>query len=85
MVNIMGSRSAHGFIHDFIHKLRSNPGSLEMLGDGTQSKSHLHVSDCVRAILFAMDKLSNPIEIFNIGSEDRADVRGWLCGRGNGP
>ena len=68
--NIIGSRSNHGIIFDFINKLRANPKSLEILGDGKQSKSYLHVPECVKAILFAVEHSRNTVNIFNIGSED---------------
>jgi UDP-glucose 4-epimerase len=68
--NIIGSRSNHGIIFDFINKLRVNPQSLEILGDGKQSKSYLHVSECVKAILFAVENSRDTVNIFNIGSED---------------
>jgi len=42
LANIVGPRSRHGVIHDFIQKLRKNPHELEILGDGTQTKSYLH-------------------------------------------
>src|SRR4030067_2169815 len=54
--NIVGERGTHGIIIDFINKLRKNPEILEILGDGKQNKSYIHVYDCVEAILFAMEK-----------------------------
>ncbi|MCX9009579.1 MAG: NAD-dependent epimerase/dehydratase family protein [Candidatus Methanoperedens sp.] len=74
--NIVGPRGTHGIIVDFINKLRNNPDSLEVLGDGKQRKSYLHVSDCVDAILFAMEKSSDMANIFNIGSEDTISATG---------
>lgn len=68
--NIVGDRSTHGIIVDFINKLRNNPDSLEILGDGQQRKSYLHVSDCVDAILFAVEKSNEMANIFNLGSKD---------------
>ncbi len=68
--NIVGERSTHGIIVDFINKLKKNPETLEILGDGKQSKSYLHVSDCVDAILFSVEKSSKMANIFNIGSGD---------------
>lgn len=68
--NIVGDRGTHGIIIDFINKLKKNPKSLEILGDGQQCKSYLHVCDCVEAILFAIDKSSDMVNIFNIGSND---------------
>jgi len=68
--NIVGERSTHGIIVDFINKLKNHPGSLEILGDGKQRKSYLHVSDCVDAILFAVENSDEMANIFNIGSND---------------
>ena len=68
--NIVGPRSTHGIIVDFINKLRNNPKSLEILGDGQQRKSYHHVYDCVDAILFAVENSREMANIFNIGSND---------------
>jgi UDP-glucose 4-epimerase len=72
--NIVGSRSRHGVIWDFIHKLRKNPLQLEILGDGTQTKSYLMVDECVNALLFGLKHASERVEIYNIGSEDQINV-----------
>ena len=74
--NIVGPRSTHGIIFDFFRKLRENPTQLEILGDGQQEKSYLHVSECVNSILFAIEKSSEDINIFNIGSEDTISATG---------
>jgi UDP-glucose 4-epimerase len=74
LANIIGPRSKHGVIHDFIEKLRFNPHELEILGDGTQAKSYLYVDDCVEAILFGFMKSSHRVEAFNLGSEDQINV-----------
>jgi UDP-glucose 4-epimerase len=68
--NIVGPRSTHGIIVDFIKKLRENPTQLEILGDGKQEKSYLHVSECVDAIFYAIEESKKDVNIFNIGSED---------------
>jgi UDP-glucose 4-epimerase len=73
--NIVGSRSRHGVIWDFIHKLVENPLELEILGDGTQTKSYLMVDECVDALLFGLEHASERIEIYNIGSEDQVSVK----------
>jgi len=74
--NIVGPRSNHGIITDFIRKLRENPKKLEILGDGKQEKAYLHVSECVNSILFAMKKSKEKVNIFNIGSEDTISASG---------
>ena len=74
--NIVGDRGTHGIIVDFINKLKDNPEQLEILGDGRQSKSYLHISDCVDAILFVIDHINETVNIFNVGSEDAIDATG---------
>jgi len=68
--NIVGPRSTHGITVDFIKKLWKNASLLEILGDGKQEKSYLHVSECVDAILFLIENSKEKVNIFNIGSED---------------
>ena len=72
--NIVGSRSRHGVIWDFIHKLMEKPLELEILGDGTQTKSYLMVDECVDALLFGLEHATERVEIYNIGSEDQINV-----------
>jgi UDP-glucose 4-epimerase len=72
--NIVGHRSTHGVIVDFINKLRVNPFTLEILGSGKQKKSYLDVADCVDAMVFGVEHSDEMVNIFNIGSEDSIDV-----------
>mgnify|MGYP005834714955 CR=1 FL=1 len=72
--NIIGSRGTHGVIFDFINKLRNDPDKLVILGNGKQSKSYLHISDCVDAMLYTVENSKDQVNIFNIGSDDRLDV-----------
>lgn len=74
LANIVGPRSKHGVIIDFIRKLNGNPRELEILGDGTQRKSYLYVADCVEALLLGLDLASKRFEVFNVGSVDQVDV-----------
>jgi len=74
LANIVGHRASLGVVIDFVKKLRANPKRLEILGDGTQTKSYLHVSECVDAMLFALNNSKEKINIFNIGSEDKLKV-----------
>ena len=68
--NIIGDRGTHGIIVDFIHKLKRDPAHLEILGDGKQSKSYLHVRECVDAMMLVVLKGNDQVNIFNIGSKD---------------
>lgn len=73
--NVVGPRGTHGAALDFLKKLKADPEELEVLGDGRQSKPYLHVSDCVRALLFLQDIPRPPLDIFNIAPPDATSVQ----------
>jgi len=75
LANIVGPRSNHGVIHDFISKLKSNPKKLEILGDGSQTKSYLHIDDCIDAIFQATTKSKELTTIYNVGSQDQTNIK----------
>jgi len=77
--NVVGPRSDHGVIVDFIEKLRADPKWLEILGDGTQKKSYLWIDDCIEAVLGLTRRFlesKERVEIFNVGSVDQVTVGG---------
>lgn len=67
--NVIGIPATHGVILDFVCKLIATPDRLEVLGNGTQQKSYLHVSDLVTAMLHIADR-QEPFAVFNIGPTD---------------
>jgi UDP-glucose 4-epimerase len=56
--NVYGSR-CHGVINDFMDKLQKNPGKLEIIGTGQQSRDFVHVSDIAEALVLAADEKAN--------------------------
>jgi UDP-glucose 4-epimerase len=72
--NIIGPRLTHGVIYDFYCKLKKNPKELEILGDGNQRKSYLHVIDAVDATLVSAKK-TRRWSVFNVGSEETITVK----------
>ncbi len=72
--NIVGRRQTHGVVFDFIKKLRKNPKELEILGDGRQSKSYIYVDDLINAMVLAIEKSNDKINLFNIASSSFVDV-----------
>ena len=50
----------------------SNGGSIEVWGDGLQTRSFLHVSECVEALLRLMK--SDFLGPVNIGSEEKVSI-----------
>jgi len=72
--NVVGPRATHGVIYDFIHKLKRNTQELEILGDGKQAKSYIHVSDCVDGMLYGFQNSNNQVNVFNLGNHDVVEV-----------
>lgn len=78
IANIVGSRANHGVIIDFINKLKTNPKKLEILGDGTQKKSYLHIEDFIDATLHLTSRFikdRKKADIYNVGSADQVEVK----------
>jgi len=83
-VSILGERYTHGHVFDFYRNLLKNPGELTVLGDGKQRKSYLYVQDCVDAMLMAVERAAEKVNIFNLGAADYVRVEdsvGWIVGR----
>ncbi|MFH0959938.1 MAG: NAD-dependent epimerase/dehydratase family protein [Pseudomonadota bacterium] len=74
-VSWIGERYSHGVIFDFINKLRHNPYELEILGDGNQKKSYLHVEDGLRGIFLALENIHELKNVINLGHEDFMNVK----------
>jgi UDP-glucose 4-epimerase len=80
-VSILGERYTHGHIFDFYKRLRDNPHSLHILGNGKQRKSYLYVQDCIDAMLLAVERSNEQVNIFNLGNDDYCQVNdsvGWI-------
>jgi len=80
--NIFGPKSLHGVMYDFYQKLQQNSQELEILGDGTQSKSYLYIEDCIDASLMATETIKDKYSAINIGSDEKIDVKkiaDYLC------
>lgn len=75
MGNVVGRRQTHGVGLDFVRKLRADPRRLDILGDGRQSKSYIHVSDAVAAIVHADRHCPEPFGVFNVATGDYISVR----------
>jgi UDP-glucose 4-epimerase len=81
-VSILGERYTHGHVFDFYKQLKTNPRVLKVLGNGLQRKSYLYVQDCIDAILIAMARAPERINIYNLGVDGYCEVNdsiGWIC------
>jgi UDP-glucose 4-epimerase len=75
LANVIGSRSRHGVIWDFLNKLRNDKNKLEILGDGKQTKSYVHVKDCIDAFVFSLLNSEKKMNVMNIGNNDQIEVK----------
>ena len=64
--NVIGPRLTHGVVYDFVKKLRNNPKELEILGNGTQCKPYIYVTDLVNAIVKLTEQFEPGVDVFNI-------------------
>jgi UDP-glucose 4-epimerase len=77
--NIVGERTTHGAIYDFIKQLAKNSAGLKVLGNGLQAKPYVYVRDLVGAIAFAGKKCAEleagKFDVFNVAPDGATSVR----------
>ena len=81
-VSILGERYTHGHVFDFYKQLKADPTQLRVLGNGKQRKSYLYIQDCLDAMLVAVEKATDRVNIFNLGVDGYCEVNdsiGWIC------
>ena len=72
--NVVGPRQTHGVGFDFVKRLLANPKELQILGDGKQSKSYIHVEDVVNAVLHVAKTGKERFKSFNVATLDYITV-----------
>jgi len=72
--NIVGPRQRGNVVPDFIQKLDADPTELEILGDGRQEKSYMHVTECVDAMEFVVEHADDDLNIYNLGTRTTTSV-----------
>jgi UDP-glucose 4-epimerase len=68
--NVIGNRATHGVVYDLLHKLRKSRAELEVLGDGSQQKPYLHVSELVEAMIFITQRTYDRMNCYNVSGDD---------------
>ncbi len=68
--NIIGPRMGRGIVHDLVRNLDRDSSHIRVLGDGRQTRSYLHVDDCVRGLRAAMERCSEPFEAIHVCNRD---------------
>lgn len=72
--NVIGPNLTHGVIFDFVKKLKNNPNELEILGDGTQTKPYIFVSDLIDCMIQMTNNMKIGVEIYNVGVDTATTV-----------
>lgn len=75
--NVVGPQQTHGVAYDFLLKLTKTPKLLKIMGDGTQSKPYIHVTDVINAFMTIVDdeKVNQGgYEYYNVASSDHMTV-----------
>src|SRR5262245_36684940 len=81
-VSILGERYTHGHVYDFYNQFLDNPHEIEVLGDGKQRKSYLHVDDCIDAMQVVIARSQRPVTVVNLGTDEYCcvnDSLDWIC------
>ena len=73
--NVVGARQTHGVGYDFLRRLQKDPLRLRVLGDGSQSKSYIHVADILDAVFLADTRDCGIYDVFNVATGDYITVR----------
>jgi len=79
-VSILGERYTHGHVFDFVKQLAEHPDHLDVLGDGSQRKSYLHIGDCISAVVHAVQgdsarDVKHHAQIYNLGTAEYCELR----------
>ncbi|AKH97665.1 NAD-dependent epimerase/dehydratase family protein [Halanaeroarchaeum sulfurireducens] len=72
--NIVGPHQRGNVIPDFIEKLLEDPDTLEILGDGRQEKSYMHVEQCIDAMSYVVEHADEECTIVNLGTKTTTSV-----------
>jgi UDP-glucose 4-epimerase len=73
--NVVGGHQTHGVGFDFVRRLLADPHRLDIMGDGTQSKSYIHIDDVISAVLTVHAAATEPFDAFNVATGDYITVR----------
>ena len=75
LANVIGELQTHGVIFDFFKKMKMNKKFLNVLGNGSQKKSYIHVIDVISGMLYAIKKNKKIYDTFNVANNDTVTVK----------
>lgn len=77
--NIIGERTTHGAVFDFIRQLAKDSSKLKVLGNGYQAKPYVYVRDLVDGLMFGKRKSRqlevSKFDVFNLAPGGATNVR----------
>jgi UDP-glucose 4-epimerase len=68
LANIVGPDMTHGLIFDLVNKIKRNSNELQVLGDGKQRKTYMHVDDLIHSMI-EVSKMPESL-VINTGPAD---------------
>lgn len=74
--NVIGGRTNHGIIYDFINKYKKDKKNLEVLGTGQGEKNYFLVEECIHGMLYVhktQKEAPFPL-IINLGTDSRSKI-----------
>ena len=72
--NVVGPRQTHGVGFDFMRKLKEHSYRMQILGNGRQTKSYIHVDDALNAVFTAIERSSAVFDVYNVANADSMTV-----------
>lgn len=73
--NVVGPNQTHGVGYDFTKKLLDDNSKLTILGDGSQSKSYIYVTDIINAIRNVQQNFLKGYSFYNVSTLDYISVK----------
>lgn len=78
--NVVGGLMGRGIVRDFIDRLRQDPETLRVLGNGRQRKSYVLVDDVIEGMLHISSpdtaNVGEPCAVYNLAAGGSVDVAG---------
>ena len=76
--NVIGGRTNHGVIYDFIARLKQDQKVLKVLGTGKGEKNYFLVEECIHGMLYTYKKATDgPFPVLvNLGTDSTSKVMG---------
>ncbi|MFB6163277.1 MAG: NAD-dependent epimerase/dehydratase family protein, partial [Halococcoides sp.] len=72
--NIVGPRYGAGVVPDFVYKLKDDPSTLTIRGDGRQEKSYMALAECIDAICHVVEATDGGMNTYNLGTRTTTSV-----------